>query len=231
MLGAGRWFERQRVVVWAVAVVLFASAAAGAHEEQETPASLGLESATEALEEPPSGSPVPGGIPHDDPAPHDAAEGSAEHLLDHEHAPSELPGLLAWLGKFHPALNHFPIALLSSAALAELLLMRRRSLLFEHAVRFSVNLGALSALLAAALGWLFAGFQLTDDEWVMTAHRWAGTATALWAVALLVVCARTEAGSTRRRGLRIVLFGAAGLVTATGFLGGALIYGLDHYAW
>ena len=231
MLGARCSFECQRVAVWAAAVVLLFSAAAGAHEKPETPASLDLGSATEALEEPSSGSPVRDGIPHDDPAPHDAAEGSAEHLRDHEHAPGERPGLLAWLGKFHPALTHFPIALLSSAALAELLFMRRRSLLFEHAVRFSVNLGALSALLAAALGWLFAGFQLTDDEWVMTAHRWAGTATALWAVALLVVCARTETGSTRRRGLRIVLFGGALSVAATGFLGGALIYGLDHYAW
>ena len=30
---------------------------------------------------------------------------------------------------------------------------------------------------------------------------------------------------------RAVLFTAAGLVGATGFLGGALLYGLDHYAW
>ena len=29
----------------------------------------------------------------------------------------------------------------------------------------------------------------------------------------------------------IALFSAAGLVGATGFLGGALLYGLDHYAW
>jgi hypothetical protein len=32
-------------------------------------------------------------------------------------------------------------------------------------------------------------------------------------------------------GFRITLFGAAGVALATGFFGGALVFGLDHYAW
>jgi uncharacterized membrane protein len=128
-------------------------------------------------------------------------------------------------------LTHFPIALITAAAIAELLYIRRGSDLFEHAVRFSVWLGAGGALVAALLGWFFAGFQVFDDEWIMTAHRWAGTATALVAAALLVLCERANSGSGSRNTFRAALFAAAGLVGATGFLGGSLLYGLDHLAW
>jgi hypothetical protein len=65
----------------------------------------------------------------------------------------------------------------------------------------------------------------------MTAHRWAGTAMALLAVVLLALLERGELTETRQSRFRLALFSAAGLVGATGFLGGALLYGLDHYAW
>ncbi len=64
----------------------------------------------------------------------------------------------------------------------------------------------------------------------MTAHRWTGTVTAFWALALLGLLGRTPASASRTR-FRAVLFAGAGLVGVTGFLGGSLIYGLDHYTW
>jgi uncharacterized membrane protein len=142
-----------------------------------------------------------------------------------------VPRPLAWLGKFHPPLTHFPIALLTAAALAELIRMRRPSVLLHHAVRFCVGLGAGGALAAAVLGWLFAGFRVADDEWVMTAHRWVGSATALSAVIVFVLCERSYAAGKPSGAFRMALFAEAILVATTGFLGGSLIYGLDHYAW
>jgi uncharacterized membrane protein len=144
---------------------------------------------------------------------------------------SNVPKPLAWLGKFHPPLTHFPIALFVAAALAELLFIRTGSSQFEHAARFCVWLGAGGALAAASLGWLFGGFHIVDKEWVMTAHRWAGTGTALLAIGVLFLSERAVSGRAPRSQYRLALFAAATLVTVTGFLGGTLIYGLDHYAW
>lgn len=144
---------------------------------------------------------------------------------------SNVPQPLAWLGKFHPPLTHYPIALLTAAALAELLLIRTKNVLFEHAVRFSVWLGASAALLAATLGWFFGGFHLVDDEWVMTAHRWSGSATGFLGAGLLVLCERASREAASRSFFRVALFAGAVLVGVTGFLGGALLYGLDHYTW
>ena len=147
------------------------------------------------------------------------------------HDESTLPKPLAWLGKFHPPATHFPIALLVAAAFGELLVIRRGSQEYRHAVHFCVRLGALGALLAACLGWFFAGFRLVDEEWVMTAHRWAGTSAALLALALVLSLERAESSDNPRRLFRGLLFSSASIVGATGFLGGALLYGIDHYAW
>ena len=138
--------------------------------------------------------------------------------------------LLSWLGRFHPPLTHFPIALLIAAAAAELLFIRSGSVLFEHSVRFSVWSAALTALPAAVLGWFFGGFHLVDDEWVMTAHRWSGTGAALLALWILLLLERTGREPASRGLFRAALFSGAALVAAAGFFGGALLYGLDHYS-
>lgn len=168
--------------------------------------------------------------------PHDHADHSptappAEHETAPDTPETNVPMPLAWLGKFHPPLTHFPIALLIAAAVAEFLFIRSGKPLFDHAARFSVWLGSGGAVAAALLGWLFGGFHFFDDEWVMTTHRWFGTATALWAGYLLVVSERVATADISRGRFRFVLFCGAALVSITGFLGGSLIYGLDHYAW
>jgi heme A synthase len=84
---------------------------------------------------------------------------------------------------------------------------------------------------AASLGWLFGGFKVVDDEWVMTSHRWLGTATAAWAVLTLAMCERVYRRAARCLGFRVVLFVGTALVGAEGFLGGSLVYGIDHYTW
>ena len=165
---------------------------------------------------------------HDGPA-LSTAPGASERPLAYPE--NDLPAPLAWLGRFHPPLTHFPIALLTAAAIAELLFIRTGGVHFEHAVRFSVWFGAIGAFSAAALGWLSAGFQLFDAEWLLTAHRWSGTGTALLAAGLLVLCERANRAAASRQSFRVALFASAALVGATGFLGGALIHGLDHYAW
>ena len=172
------------------------------------------------------------GEPHDH-AQHGQNADSRVGTGDAEAPASNLPKPIAWLGKFHPPVTHFPIALLVSAALAEFLFMRTGTVAYRHALLFCVRIGAGAAILAAVFGWFFAGVRLVDEEWVMTAHRWAGTSVALFSVWLLYLAEQLRADeptATPAR-FRMALFSAAGLVGATGFLGGALLYGLDHYAW
>ena len=123
--------------------------------------------------------------------------------------------------------------ILIAAAVAEGLLIVTDKPFFNAAARFCVWFGVSMTVVGAGLGWFFGGFQLTDDEWVLTLHRWLGTSMAVWAVYLLVLSERmhrTGCEHTQQR-YRYVLFAGAILVSITGFFGGALIYGLDHYAW
>ncbi len=231
----------QVVAIAALLAVLCAAADAAAHKAHQKQAEGSVEKAPAAAEPVPAAlEPVPEAA---DPEPAPAPVTHQVEPHDHQHAAvpahdspeaaaaSNVPKPLAWLGKFHPAATHFPIALLIAGALAELLFVRRGDALFEHAARFCVWLGAGAALLTAVLGWLFAGFQLVDDEWVMTAHRWAGTSVAFWAAGLLVLCERANRGTISKTPFRVALLLGAVLVGATGFLGGSLLYGLDHFAW
>ncbi|HNO78140.1 MAG TPA: hypothetical protein PKN33_08780 [Phycisphaerae bacterium] len=155
-----------------------------------------------------------------------------DHKHDHEHGPGFIGKLIAWLGKFHPLTVHFPIAMLLGTALAELLLIATRRPIFVNAGRFCLWIGCLGAVVSAVLGWYFGGFRLVDDSWILTTHRWLGTSTAALSVLLLVVAERTfRRTNASRTSYRTILFISAGLVGVTGFLGGSLIYGLNHYAW
>ncbi len=115
--------------------------------------------------------------------------------------------------------------------MAEILLAVTGRSLFRDAVRFCVWGGALGAVGAGLLGWLFGGFRIVDEEWLMTSHRWLGTGTAAWAILTLALCERVTRSTAPRSGFRAALFVGAALVAATGFLGGSLVYGIDHYAW
>lgn len=142
---------------------------------------------------------------------------------------------LRWLGKFHPVTTHFPVALMFVAVLAEGLAWwtRRRSWL--DTVRFLVLIAALGSITAGALGWLNAYFSSYNKApgALLWWHRWLGTATSLWIAlcAALVLIYRCEEGSMERQQFRGALLLGAALVGISGFLGSALIYGLDHYAW
>ncbi len=155
-----------------------------------------------------------------------------ETHLQHAHG-SDLPPVFKWIGKFHPATVHFPIGLLLTAFIAEVLFVITRRTFFDDAGRFCFWIGAIGAGVAATLGWVFGGFHLVDDDWLVTSHRWVGTTTALVAVFTLLLSERLQWRHPEKgRGrLRFALSLIALLVSVAGFLGGAMIYGIDHYSW
>jgi uncharacterized membrane protein len=140
---------------------------------------------------------------------------------------------IRWLGNFHPPTVHFPIALLTAAAVAELLRMATAKPAFDAASRYCLWFGTVTALAAGLLGWFLARFRLTDASEVMMAHRWLGTVTVIGAGLVLVLGEASRRRDRRRTriGFRFALLVVAMLVLVTGFFGGAVVFGLDHYRW
>ena len=137
---------------------------------------------------------------------------------------------IAWIGRFHAASTHFPIALLLAALLSESLAWWTRKDTWLTCTRFLLILGGSSAVATATLGWFNAYAGVSQ---VYQLHKWLGTATAAWALMCVgaAVFYECREGTPERYRLRGALFLGAVLVSVTGFLGGAIVYGLDHYNW
>jgi uncharacterized membrane protein len=142
---------------------------------------------------------------------------------------------LRYVGRFHPVSTHFPVALMLVAVFAEGLAWWTRRESWLQTVRFLVLLAALGAIAAVVLGWINAWFTSYTGQLagVLRWHRWLGTTTAVWALlcAGLVMMNDCKEGTKDRQRFRGALLLGAALVGISGFLGSALIYGLDHYAW
>jgi mono/diheme cytochrome c family protein/uncharacterized membrane protein len=141
--------------------------------------------------------------------------------------------LIRWLGTFHPAAVHFPIALLTAGAVSELLRMGTGKLAFDFVSRYCVWFGALSAAAAGILGWFVGSFRLAGASWLMITHAWLGTSTVVCA-GLVLALSEASFRSDRHRvqmWFRVMLLVLAVLVMVTGFFGGAVVFGPEHYSW
>lgn len=159
-----------------------------------------------------------------------AKEVAHDHAHDHGQGGNRL---LRFLGKFHPAVLHFPIALILLAAAAEGFGMLRPRPWLEEARRPLAWTAALAAAVTAALGWAAHESMHVTGEMaeVMERHEWTGISTA----ALALLAAVLLEVSRRRPGLRwayrTALLASAVLVMAAGWFGGILVYGPEHYTW
>lgn len=135
--------------------------------------------------------------------------------------------ILHLLGRLHPAVVHFPIALVSLAALLETWQLVRRKPGLHPATPSCLVFGALSCLAAAVLGWF-----LEDAEphagLTMELHRWIGFASVAGAIVGMILLVRASSSPSARLALRAFLFLGATLVGVTGYLGGELAFGKNH---
>jgi len=137
-------------------------------------------------------------------------------------------GVMAFAGRLHPLLLHFPIALIVVAAIAELMGMLTTVRTWHAVAVANVRAGALFALATAITGWLMASSPVVDDVRTLDWHRWMGTTAAVAIIGAALATAGAERQSPKVRWLyRIALFWAAALVGVTGHLGARLVWGAD----
>ncbi len=156
--------------------------------------------------------------------------------------PAAIPGTVAarvWTfqGLFHPASVHFPVALLMvSGAMVLLSFLNRDS--FEPVAFHCLWIGALGAVVASVSGWSYAqhegygaGYSFDLNNSAIDRHRWLGIGTA--AVAIILIPMAVSVRKKGGLGMRIMwLIGSMILIVAvsfSGYQGGELTYGEDHY--
>lgn len=156
-------------------------------------------------------------------APHTGPNGTKPHKPFYKK-------LLGWIGKFHAASTHFPIALLSVTLIAEFIGWWTKRDGWLTCTRFLLFIGAPASVATAILGWI--NEHPGSSTWYQL-HKWVGTGAAVWGMISLATAIFFECreGTVERQRLRGTLCVGALLVSSAGFLGGVLTFGIDHYKW
>ena len=129
------------------------------------------------------------------------------------------------LGRLHPLVIHFPIAMILTAGVIELLLVFRRDARPSPIAGCCTWIGTIGACAAAWTGWSFGeeyGSGLT-----LELHRWFGVACAgVLIVAVVGWCIERFAGTSWSFHVyRIGLWVGAALVVVSSFFGGEMVWG------
>ncbi|MEZ4773437.1 MAG: DUF1549 domain-containing protein [Bacteroidia bacterium] len=141
--------------------------------------------------------------------------------------PLESLWFLTFLGRLHPMVVHFPIALLIVAMLMEMMTLRGKNENFRSAITLLLRLGAVSAVVSVAFGLILHEQESYGGE-LVEYHEWSGIVTML--LSLLAVGLNYRANS---KGLGLNLYrGVLGLsvvaLTVAGHLGASLTHGEDY---
>jgi hypothetical protein len=139
---------------------------------------------------------------------------------------------LAWLGRFHLLLLHFPIALLMVAGAGEMWLAWKGARMHPAALRFCLVLGAIAAVPTVALGWLYTlSGHGGGSGGLLALHGWVGTAAGASAVAAAVLSERDAGRGVRSRYVRVLIPVSVLFVALAAHLGGLLLHGKDFFDW
>ncbi len=137
---------------------------------------------------------------------------------------------LTLLGRLHPALVHFPIALGVVAAVVECWRVVRRNPELSSFAITALWFAAIASIVTATSGWFSAEFESESLTLTLFLHRWLGISAAVLFLGLAVTGTVIRCRKpTARIGIwRMVLVAAAATVSLTGHFGGTMVYG-DSY--
>ena len=137
---------------------------------------------------------------------------------------------MALIGRLHPVLVHFPIALIVTAFACELVSMATRSAEWHMAAVSNLRIGTACAVGSAIAGWIFACSPMVEMSPSLEWHRWVGASATVAAVAAVVSAYRSGDRPSRSMWIyRVALGTAAALVGVTGHLGGVLVWGAHFF--
>ena len=142
-----------------------------------------------------------------------------------------------FLGLFHPAAVHFPVALILISCFFVICSFVYRDA-FEGAAFHCLWIGALSACASSTLGWFFAESQgygasaSFDFGSAIERHRWTAILLSGLSLAMIPVAIAARR-KPEHRGRRILWLAGAGLlsilVSIAGHQGGEMVFGEDLY--
>ncbi len=152
-------------------------------------------------------------------------------MMSHKARPATFEGrLIAWIGMWHPAVIHFPIALLLTVAFLEGLAAVRRKPIYTASNKVLLAVGVAGAFVAAPMGWLSAGLPTPDDSLALTVHRWLGTAMPFLLLALWSLKRPAEQAGARlsSRGYEALLVATVLLILVQAYFGAVITHGAEH---
>jgi uncharacterized membrane protein len=155
---------------------------------------------------------------------HEMMEGHAE-AMEEARPKTFSERLMSWIGRTHPFAVHFPIALFPVALIA-LILARGRGETVEL-IRALIIVAGAASVVAAVLGWFTGGFVLVDTDAVLLWHRWIGTGLAVIGGGVALWALRRR-DAVYGRGMVIALSAITLILLVQGWLGAALVHGMDH---
>jgi uncharacterized membrane protein len=141
-------------------------------------------------------------------------------------------GMMKLMGNLHPAIVHFPIALVTVAAVLEMLQLVRRRPGLASATPALLIFGGLSAIVAAVFGW-FSAPPVNDSPEATNLHRWIGIgATVVAVLAMLILVKAVTPNPSEARGaimtVRLLVMIGAAVIGGAGFLGAEVSFGKGH---
>ncbi|RAJ08075.1 DUF2231 domain-containing protein [Arenibacter echinorum] len=142
---------------------------------------------------------------------------------------NNVPDFILFLGRFHPLVVHLPIGFLIFAFLLELYGRWKRDNSVSMAIEFALLGGAISAVVASALGYMLS-LSGDYDESMLDTHFWFGIATTI--VTFFAWSIRSgRLNITKLKGMKpnmASLTLVVVLVGITGHYGGNLTHGSDY---
>lgn len=165
---------------------------------------------------------------------HDEGMGSMESM-GHDHGADNSDKsfgerFFIWLGKLHVVVIHFPIAMIVGAFAVELFGAVMDRPLWRSSARIMLVIGAIGAVVAAALGWFAGGFYLIDQNLILTTHRYLGMVVAIGSAVLAWAGLKKYHHEKRSDKTFAFLLGLLTIsVLAQAFLGGTFMHGgINH---
>jgi uncharacterized membrane protein len=166
------------------------------------------------------------------PVQHDhSAHGHGDHDHGNDTSSNHYRETIQWLGNFHPVTLHFPIVLIVMACIAEVLLYFSRSEIYRYSARFMILAAPFFTLLTVLSGLAY-GYGVSYEPPLGEIFWWhRSLGIAILAITILTATleySRARASQANRlyHPLLLVLFL---LVCVTGYLGGELTFGVDHF--